>query len=160
MLESFRVGDMVVYPAHGIGKINSISEKSIGGIDCNVFDITIMESGVKVMVPVGKNGLRKIADKKTVEEIFDILRDRAAKVDTQTWNRRSRDYSLKLKTGSVIETARVLRDLYVLREVKELSYGEKDMLDKAKTMLVSELAIARGRSEEQVKIELDAIFHH
>lgn len=156
----FEVGDTVVYRSHGVGKINSISKKKIGGSELKVFDITLIESGLKVVVPVGQNGLRRVIDKKAVEKIFTILKDRSSKVDTQTWNRRSREYETKLKTGSLYEIAKVLRDLFILRNEKELSYGEKQMLEKAQSLLVSEIAIAKARPEDKVKEEMEALFVH
>ena len=150
----------VVYPAHGVGKINAIRAQNIGGSEMRVFDITMIESGVKVMVPVGQNGLRRIIDKRAITKIYKILKDRKTKVDTQTWNRRSREYSQKLKTGSLDEIARVLRDLYLLREEKELSFGEKQMLERAKCLLVSEVAIAKSRTEDKVQAELESFFEN
>jgi CarD family transcriptional regulator len=116
---------------------------------------------MKVMVPVSQAtsvGLRRIVDKKEIDRVFDILRDRDFKIDTQTWNRRFREYSQKIKTGSVYEIAIVLRDLSVLSADKELSFGEKKMLDMAEALLVSEIAIARARPADKVVGELRALF--
>lgn len=157
-VNDFQVGDVVVYPAHGVGKINFIKSQLIGGQDIRIFDITIMESGIKVQVPVGVNGLRKVIDKKGVEKIFLILKDRKTAVDSQTWTRRSRDYSQKLKTGSLFEIAKVLRDLSILKVDKELSFGEKQMFEKAKGLLVKELSIAKSKTEEKVMKEIEDIF--
>ena len=78
--------------------------------------------------------------------------------DTQTWNRRYREYMEKIKTGSVFEIAEVLRDLCVLRVTKELSFGERKMLETARGLLVKELAIAKGVGEDKISQEIDAIF--
>jgi CarD family transcriptional regulator len=116
---------------------------------------------MKVMVPVSQAtavGLRRIIDKKAIDTVYDILRDRNFKIDTQTWNRRFREYSQKIKTGSVFEIAVVLRDLSVLSADKELSFGEKKMLDMAEALLVSEIAIAKARPHDKIAGELRSLF--
>jgi CarD family transcriptional regulator len=93
-----------------------------------------------------------------VEEVYEILQERDITVDNQTWNRRYREYMDKIKSGSVYEIAEVLRDLSLLKFEKELSFGERKMLDTARTLLVKELAIAQGLSEEEVLKEIQKIF--
>lgn len=158
---TFKVNDKVVYPGHGVGEITSVRSRTIGGSEQQFFDITIMDTGMKIMVPVSQAegvGLRKVVDRRAVEKVYSILRSRSFKIDTQTWNRRFREYSQKIKTGSVFEIAEVLRDLSVLSGEKELSFGEKKMLDTAQNLLVSEIAIAKSRSHEKVMGELQEIF--
>lgn len=159
--KAFREGDKVVYPGHGVGVINGIQTRAIGGTEVQIYDITIVESGMKIMVPVPQAesvGLRRVVDKKQVEQVYKILRDRNFKIDTQTWNRRFREYSQKIKTGSLYEIAEVLRDLSVLGADKQLSFGEKKMLDMAQSLLVSEIAIAKSRTPDKVVGELREIF--
>ncbi len=158
---SFKSGDKIVYPGHGVGEIEGIRTTVLGGQEHHIYNIKILDSGMKVMVPVSQAaavGLRKIIDKKAIDEVFSILKDRDFKIDTQTWNRRFREYSQKIKTGSVFEIAIVLRDLSVLSADKELSFGEKKMLDMAETLLVSEIAIAKARPHDKVVGELRALF--
>lgn len=158
---TFKTGDKIVYPGHGVGEIEGIRTTVLGGQEHHIYNIKILDSGMKVMVPVSQAsavGLRKIVDKKAIEEVFSILKDRDFKIDTQTWNRRFREYSQKIKTGSVFEIAIVLRDLLVLSADKELSFGEKKMLDMAETLLVSEIAIAKARPHDKVVGELRALF--
>ncbi len=158
---NFKVGDKIVYPGHGVGEIEGIRTTVLSGQEHHIYNIKILDSGMKVMVPVSQAsavGLRKIIDKKAIDEVFSILKDRDFKIDTQTWNRRFREYSQKIKTGSVFEIAVVLRDLSVLSADKELSFGEKKMLDMAETLLVSEIAIAKSRPHDKVVGELRALF--
>lgn len=158
---SFKSGDKIVYPGHGVGEIEGIRTTVLGGQEHHIYNIKILDSGMKVMVPVSQAtavGLRRIIDKKAIDEVFSILKDRDFKIDTQTWNRRFREYSQKIKTGSVFEIAIVLRDLSVLSADKELSFGEKKMLDMAETLLVSEIAIAKARPHDKVVGELRALF--
>jgi len=157
----FDVSDKVVYPAHGVGKIDSIQTRKISGSEQNFYMITILETGMKIMIPVSQVeavGLRKVVDARTVDEIYTILRDRNVEIDTQTWNRRYREYTQKIKTGSVFEIAKVIRDLSVLKSDKELSFGERRMLDTAEGLLVKEISIAKSRPEDTIREELQAIF--
>jgi CarD family transcriptional regulator len=113
------------------------------------------------MVPVAQAesvGLRRVVDRKAVDKVYKILKDRNFKIDSQTWNRRFREYSQKIRTGSVFEIAEVIRDLSVLSSDKELSFGEKKMLDTAQNLLATEIAIARARPQEKVMGELREIF--
>ena len=158
---NFKLGDKIVYPGHGVGEIEGVRTTVVGGQEHHIYNIKILDSGMKVMVPVnqaGAVGLRKIIDKKAIDSVYDILRDRNFKIDTQTWNRRFREYSQKIKTGSVFEIAIVLRDLSVLSADKELSFGEKKMLDMAEALLVSEIAIAKARPHDKVAGELKSLF--
>ena len=157
----FKLGDKIVYPGHGVGEIEGVRTTVVGGQEHHIYNIKILDSGMKVMVPVTQAasvGLRKIVDKKAIDTVYDILRDRNFKIDTQTWNRRFREYSQKIKTGSVFEIAIVLRDLSVLSADKELSFGEKKMLDMAEALLVSEIAIAKARPHDKVAGELKSLF--
>jgi CarD family transcriptional regulator len=159
--KSFKIGDKIVYPGHGVGEISTIKSRSIAGTEQQFFEIHILETGMRIMVPVVQAdtvGLRKVIDKKAIDRVYEILKDRNFKVDTQTWNRRFREYSQKIKTGSVFEIAEVLRDLSVLGSGKELSFGEKKMLDMAQNLLVSEIAIAKARPQERIIGELQEIF--
>jgi CarD family transcriptional regulator len=160
-MKGFKVGDKIVYPGHGVGEVESVQSKQIGGVEQQFFNIKILDSGMKIMVPVMQAesvGLRRVVDKKTIEKVYDILKDRDFKVDTQTWNRRFREYSQRIKSGSVFEIATVLRDLSVLSSGKELSFGEKKMLDTAENLLASEIAVAKARPHEKVLGEIRAFF--
>lgn len=160
--DDFEVDDMLVYPGHGVGRVTAVKAKSIAGTEQRFLEILIVESGMKIMVPVVQAesvGIRRVVDKKAVDKVYNILKDRNFKIDSQTWNRRFREYSQKIKTGSVYEIAEVLRDLSVLSIDKELSFGEKKMLDMAQNLLVSEIAIAKARTTEKVMGEIQAIFN-
>lgn len=141
----FKVGDHAVYPGHGVGRISSIEYKEILGTKHEFYSVMILETGMKIMIPaanIKSVGLRALISKEEALKVVDILKDKNVKIDTQTWNRRYRDYMEKIKTGSVYEIAEVLRDLYVLKVDKELSFGEKKMLDTAKNLLLKELNLA------------------
>jgi len=157
----FTKGDMAVYPAHGVGVIKAIEKKSIGGIDQSFYVLEILDNQMRIMIPTNSCenvGLRAIVNKDEVDDVLDILADRTVELGTQTWNRRYRDYMEKIKTGSVHEVAVVLRDLFLLSVDKDLSYGERKMLDTAKNLLVKELSLAQQQEEDAVSKTIEAIF--
>jgi CarD family transcriptional regulator len=159
----FKVGEKVVYPAHGVGVIESIETRVIQGTQKTFYMLRILDNQMTIMIPtdsVDKVGLRRVISKDMVNKVYKILRERKGRkaVDQQTWNRRYREYTEKIKTGSVLEIATVLRDLSVLRGDKELSFGERKMFDLARNLLVKEISIAKSHPEEKVLEELDQIF--
>src|SRR5512139_2226977 len=159
----FKVGEKVVYPAHGVGVIQSIQTRVVSGTEKTFYMLRILDSDMTIMIPteqVTSVGLRRIIGKDMVSKVYKILREKRIEVDQQTWNRRYREYTEKIKTGSVLEIAKVLRDLFVLKGDKELSFGERKMLDTARNLLVKELSIARAHPEEKIMDELNQIFSH
>jgi CarD family transcriptional regulator len=159
--QQFAVGDKAVYPVHGVAEVVALENREIGGNKTSVYILRIVDTGLKIMVPttnVGSVGLRDLITAKQVKEVYSILKSRDIPRDTQTWNRRSREYMEKIKTGSVFEIAEVMRDLCVLRTSKELSFGERKMLETARGLLIKELALAKGISEDKLAAEIDALF--
>jgi CarD family transcriptional regulator len=155
---SFKSGELAVYPAHGVGMITGVEVREVSGEKQHFYILKVLDTEATIMVPVNNAmsvGLRKIVKKSLVPKIYDILKDKKDVIlDNQTWNRRYRDYTDKIKSGCVMEVARVLRDLYLLKFDKELSFGEKKMFDTAKNLLVKELSIARKVKEDKVEEEL------
>ncbi len=161
MTAGFGVGDKAVYPVHGVTEVIDIDTREIGGARHSVYVLKILETGAKIMVPCANAdavGLREIIKKREVNEVYDILRQQEVASDNQTWNRRYREYMEKIKTGSCFEIAEVLRDLALLRRQKELSFGERRMLDTARGLLVRELALAKKSSEDTIQEEIETIF--
>ena len=163
MREAFKVGDKAVYPAHGVGEVTAIENRSIGGIEQTFYILRILENGMKIMVPtdnIRQVGLREVISKSKVEKVLKILKAKSLSVETTTWNRRYREYMEKIKTGSVYEVAEVLRDLYILKTDKDLSFCELKLLDQAKDLLVREVAVAKGCDEDEVEREFKKIFEN
>ncbi len=157
----FDVGQMAVYPAHGVGVIESIEQRKIGECEQSFYVMKILKNNMVIMIPTAtsKNvGLRNIISPKEVNEVFDILQEKDVEIGAQTWNRRYREYMEKINTGSVFEVAAVLRDLYLLQEDKNLSYGERKMMDTAKGLLVKELSIANETEECKMEEKIEQIF--
>ncbi len=157
----FQVGDVAVYPAHGVGEIKSIESREISGSKHTFYILQILDNGMKIMVPtknINAVGLREIIGGEEVEAVYLILKERDITLDSQTWNRRYREYMDKIKTGSIYEIAEVFRDLMLLRSEKELSFGERKLLDSAKNLLVKELAFAEERDEDEIELTIQEIF--
>ncbi len=157
----FTVGDKAVYPVHGVAEVVGLEDRDIGGSHIAVYILKILDTGMKIMLPTsnaGSVGLRELISSKQVKEVFEILKSRDVPRDTQTWNRRYREYMEKIKTGSAFEIAEVMRDLAVLRHTKDLSFGERKMLETARGLLVKELAIAKGVTEDKISAEIAAFF--
>ncbi len=160
-IPSFRSGELAVYPAHGVGKITGVETREVSGESKHFYILKVLDTEATIMVPVENAdnvGLRKIVKKSLVPKVYDILKDKDGVIlDNQTWNRRYRDYTDKIKSGCVMEVAKVLRDLYLLKFDKELSFGERKMFDTAKNLLIKELSIASKTKELAVEEELDRI---
>lgn len=158
----FTEGDMAVYPAHGVGRIQAIETQTVGGVDQLFYVMKILDNNMTIMIPTTNSdnvGLRAIISREEVDKVIEILKERDIKISSQTWNRRYRDYMEKIKTGSVYEVAVVLRDLFILRVDKELSYGERKMMETAKRLLVKELSLAQDLEEQEIEQQIEKLFN-
>src|SRR5580692_1769428 len=158
MEPTFRVGDLAVYPAHGVAQIVGIETREISGNKQTFYILKILENGMKIMIPTRNAGAVGLRELIRADEVVEILKSREVAVEGQTWNRRYREYMEKIKTGSVFEIAEVLRDLQRLKGDKELSFGERKMLDTARTLLIKEIAVATKSKEVKIEEKLDRIF--
>jgi len=157
----FKVGDLAVYPAHGVGVIERVESREVSGSSQDFYVMRILENDMIIMIPirnVNNVGLREIIGRKEVPKLYSILKRRDVMIENQTWNRRYREYMEKIKTGSVYEVAEVYRDLLMLKSEKDLSFGERKMLDTARTLLVKEISLAKKVAEAQIERDLEKIF--
>jgi CarD family transcriptional regulator len=157
----FKIGDLAVYPSHGVGVIERIETRQDSGSAQDFYIMRILENDMIIMIPtknVDNVGLRELIRQKEVPKLYSILKKKKTMMDNQTWNRRFREYTEKIKTGSVYEVAEVYRDLLTLKIEKELSFGERKMLDTARNLLVKEISLAKRVKEEQIEKDLDRIF--
>ena len=157
----FKVGDLAVYPAQGVGVIESIESREVMGSSQAFYIMKILGSNMKIMIPLNSAkavGLREIISAKEIPKIYEILKNKDITIDKQTWNKRYRDYLEKIKTGSVYEVARVLRDLFILKNDKDLSFGERKMMDTAKGLLIKEISIATKSEETKIEEDINALF--
>jgi len=155
------VNDKVVHPSHGLGEIIAIEHREIGGSKGEFFIIKIMDNGMRVMVPrtsAQAAGLRPVMSMKDADKVLETMKAREVAVDLQPWSRRFRAYTEMIKSGSPHEVAKVLRDMYRLKFDKELSFGERRLLDQAKSLLMKELAAAKGVTEPELQATVDEMF--
>jgi len=145
----------------GVGVIEKIENQEISGCEQDFYVMRILDNNMIIMIPtnnVNNVGLREIINKRELPKLFSILKKRDVTLDNQTWNRRYREYMDKIKTGSVFEVAEVYRDLLILRVEKDLSFGERKMLETARTLLIKEISLAKDIGESQVEKDLDKMF--
>ena len=160
--KEFSKGDLAVYPAHGVGYIESIESKEINGDTMNFYMMKIVENGMVIMIPtsnVESVGLRDVIPETEVPEVYKVMQAKAQGADNQTWNRRYREYMDKIKTGSIYDVAEVFRDLFQLKLGKDLSFGERKLLDTAQNLLVQELSTAKDIDEKLMMQEIESLFN-
>jgi CarD family transcriptional regulator len=153
--DGFHIGDKVVYPNHGVGIIEQISSRTIGASVEKFYLLKIKASSLKVMVPfhnVNSVGLRRVVRNGEIQKILDFLTDGEC-LNNADWKYRFKENSERMRTGSLLEVASVLKGLLMLNQSKPLSFREKKMLERARYLLVSELAMAKN-CEERVIEEL------
>src|SRR5580693_4213379 len=153
---NFHIGDKVVYPNHGVGIIEQISSRSVGATIEKFYLLHIKASSLKVMVPcqnAGSVGLRRVVRNGEIQKVLDAL-SLAENGSNGDWKDRFKENSDRMRTGSLLEVAGVLKSLIALHQAKPLSFREKKMLERARYLLVSELAMARNCEECQVQAAL------
>ena len=156
-----KIGDQAVYPAQGVAEFTAIESKEVMGRKMTFYVLKVLDSNKKIMIPIEKLesvGLRPVIDNKEVAEVYAILRARDVNISDETWVRRYRSYDEKMKTGSIHEIAEVLRDLNLRKFEKELSFGERRMLDTARRLIVQEVSIAKKTTKEEIEEEIDHVF--
>jgi CarD family transcriptional regulator len=157
----FQVGQMAVHPAHGVGQVAQIEMRDLGGTKSRVYVLKINNSGLKVLVPTAtaaRVGLRPVMSAASAQDILKVLAAPEVAVDVQPWNRRFRAYTDMIKSGLPTEIAKVLRDMYRLKFDKDLSFGERRLLDQARNLLVEELALATKVERSAIDAQIEAIF--
>lgn len=159
----FQINQLVVYPSQGVGRVERIESQIIGGVKAEFYIVRILSNNVTLMVPV-KNavnvGLRPVCSLRTGQTIFESLRDRSefTGYTGQNWNRRYREYSEKLKSGDLADVAYVLKELFLIGRDKELSFGERRLLEQAMNLVSMELAYAVNRGQEDIKSDITDMF--
>ena len=152
-MDTFEIGDKVVYPNHGVGVIEQISSRTIGQTVEKFYLLKIQSSSLKVMVPfhnVNTVGLRRVVKNGEIQKIVDFLTDGECD-NNADWKYRFKENSERMRTGSLLEVAAVLKGLLMLNQSKPLSFREKKMLERARYLLVSELAMSKNCEEPQIE---------
>lgn len=149
----FHIGDKVVYPNHGVGTIEQISSRTMGATVEQFYLLKIKSSSLKVMVPfhnVDAVGLRRVVRNGEIQKVLDFLTDGVCD-NNADWKYRFKENSDRMRTGALLEVAAVLKGLLQVNKAKPLSFREKKMLERARYLLVSELAMAKNCEDQQVE---------
>jgi len=158
----FNPGDLAVYPAHGVGRIEAVETREIGGNEQEFYIMKILENSMVIMIPISNVesvGLRSVIGRNEIKKVYKVMKSKkGAALDNQTWNRRYREYMDKIRTGSLYDVAEVFRDLFLLNGSKNLSFGERKLLDTAKGLLLKELCTAKNKDENFVMAEIESLF--
>ncbi len=154
---------LVVYPAQGVGVIERLERQEIGGQEAEFYIIRIFTNNITVMVPVnnaGSVGLRPPCSADEAQAVLDSLQDRTSfsGYSGQNWNRRYREYSERLKSASLLDVGHVLKELFLISGEKELSFGERRLLEQAMGLVTSELSCVLGRNEEELKAVIENFY--
>jgi CarD family transcriptional regulator len=149
----FKIGDKIVHPMHGAGVVDSIVTKKVNGVVREYYILKIPVGGMLVMIPTGNSeeiGVRPIVDREEADRVIAAIP--GIEVDmTQNWNRRYRENMLRIKSGDLIEVARVVKGLMIRDGDRGLSTGERKMLHSAKQILISEIVLSQSSSYEEVE---------
>ncbi len=150
---SFKVGEKLVYPNHGVTVVEQIGESPIMGLSDSYYHLRLIGNNSRLMVPIQNTdrvGLRRLYQQKEIKSLFSLLEQRVAKAHTD-WKGRYRENLEKMKTGRLEDVAEVLKNLNEVSKKKSLSFREKKMYDRAKYLLVSEVAIVKGIPEAEAE---------
>src|SRR5688572_8565133 len=154
----FQVGDRAVYPAHGVAEVVALEIKDIAGQRKDFYVLKVLHSEMKLMIPVDgaqRASLRRVVTAEIAEQVFEVLCADEVAVKPGPWNRRFREYTELVNSGSLIEVAKVFRDLWRIRPDRELSYGERRLLEHSKNLLVAELALVRSMGLPEMESALE-----
>ena len=160
----FSLRDKVVYPGHGVAEISRIVEKIVAGSVARFFELTFLNKDMTILVPtnnIALIGLRRLSSIENIDNAFEIL-SMPAKLCRESslsnWNKRSKDYQSKLRTGDLYEICRIYRDLNHLSARKELSFGEKNLLSQTEALLVEEISLVKDMQEGKAIARLRSLF--
>ncbi|MBE7022203.1 MAG: CarD family transcriptional regulator [Ruminococcaceae bacterium] len=155
----YQIGSKVVYPMHGAGVIEAIEEREIMGVKQNYYIMRIPVGDMKVMVPMqtaGEIGLRDVIDSAEADRVLTEFKNCPKEMDGN-WNKRYRENMQRIKSGNIYDVVHVVKNLMFRDKMRGLSTGERKMLSNAKQILVSELVVAKGKTQNEIEKMMDAI---
>jgi CarD family transcriptional regulator len=164
----FRLKEKVVYPGHGVAYINDVIEKCVTGAATTFYELKFLHKDMTVLVPTHNAevaGIRPLSSTETINEALKVLTQPARKIHhyeftASNWNKRNKEYQAKLRTGNIRDLSEIYRDLCYIATQKELSFGEKNLLQHIEFLLVEEIALVRHLDEDQAIAELRSVFNH
>ncbi len=154
---SFKIGELVVYPAHGVGRITNIEEQEIAGARLELYIVDFEKEKLRLKVPTGRaeqKGMRRLADKALIEQALRVLKGRA-RIKRTMWSRRAQEYDAKINSGDLIAVAEVVRDLYRSERQPEQSYSERQLFEQALERMAREIAAVKKIDDDQGIKELE-----
>ena len=154
---SFQIGDKVVHPMYGAGTLESVVQKKVSGVTREYYIMRLPERSMVVMIPVENSeeiGVRPVVDRERADEVLAAIPGIQVEM-TSNWNHRYRENMERLKSGDLLEVARVVKGLTVRDTARGLSTGERKMLHSARQILISELVLSKSLSYEAVERDLD-----
>jgi CarD family transcriptional regulator len=165
---TFCVKEKVVYPGHGVAQINEIIEKLVAGNKVRFFKLEFLNKDMTILVPtenLTSVGIRRLSSTQHISAIFKTLAQPSQKISSEAvtnWNKRNKDYQCKLRTGDLQEICKIYRDLKNMSVYKELSFGEKALLQQTETLLAQEISLVRNVDKEKAVEHLRSLFnkHH
>ncbi len=153
---AFKIGDLVVYPAHGVGRVTMIEEQEIAGSTLELYIVDFEKEKLRLKVPTSRaeqKGMRRLSDKAQIEQALRVLRGRA-RIKRTMWSRRAQEYDAKINSGDLISVAEVVRDLYRSERQPEQSYSERQLFEQALERMAREIAAVRRMDDDQAIKEL------
>ncbi len=159
----FSLHEKVVYPGHGVARINKVVEKKIGGKTAQFFELTFLNKDMTVLVPMNNAtsvGIRRLSSAENISDVFKVLAEPADGCHDTTatnWNKRNKEYQCKLRSGNLQEICKIYRDLKHISVQKELSFGEKALLSQTEALLVEEISIVKNVEEDQAVEQLRSL---
>ena len=153
---AFKIGELVVYPAHGVGKITAVEEQEIAGSRLELYIVDFEREKLRLKVPTNRaeqKGMRRLADRGLIEHAMKVIRGRA-RIKRTMWSRRAQEYDAKINSGDLIAVAEVVRDLYRSDRQPEQSYSERQLFEQALLRMARELAAVRKVDDDQSVKEL------
>ena len=155
---SFRPGDHIVYPAHGVGRVMGVEKQAVAGLDLDVFVISFEQDKMTLRVPTAKArscGMRPLASAAVVTEALKTLQGRA-RIKRTMWSRRAQEYEAKINSGDIVAIAEVVRDLYRSESQPEQSYSERQLYEAALDRLSREIAVVQHSTETEAVKEIES----
>jgi CarD family transcriptional regulator len=163
----FVLEEKVVYPGHGVAKISRIIEKKISGATATFFELKFLNKEMTILVPIhnlDSVGIRRLSSTENINDIFKFLAQpaqvqRAVEGSAASnWNKRNKEYQIKLRTGNLRDICSIYRDLQLIASQKELSFGEKNLLHQTEMLIVQEISLVNKVGEEKAAEQLRALF--
>ncbi len=153
----FKVNELVVYPAHGVGKISMIEEQEIAGVKLELYIVEFEKEKLRLKVPTSRaeqKGMRRLSDKVQIESALKVLKGRA-RIKRTMWSRRAQEYDAKINSGDIMAVAEVVRDLYRSERQPEQSYSERQLFEQALDRMAREIAAVKKIDDDQAVKELE-----